>query len=125
MLRRLLILGGLSLLAAGCNYYQVSDPTTGRAYYTRAIIDHPGGAVSFTDARTGDDVTLQNHETTKITRDQYDAAKRATITVVPAPVPPPVPAGTVITPGNRGTDVKPPPNPNADPDDSDVRVPMD
>lgn len=127
MLRRLSILGGLSLLLAGCSYYQVSDPTTGRTYYTNTVNERMGGAVTFKDARTGDKVTLQNHEVSKITKEQYDAAKRTTITVVPAPipVPAPVPAGTTITPGNRGVDIHVPPNPNAEPDDSDVKIPAD
>lgn len=112
MLRQtLLVVGGL--LLTGCSYYQVSDPTTGRTYYTSDIDRKMGGALAFKDARTGEKVTLQNHEVARIDRDQYDAGKRATITVIPAPVP----AGTVITP--RG-DVDIRVRPDVDPED---RVP--
>jgi hypothetical protein len=88
------------------------------------MINHRwNGSISFDDARTGDKVTLQNHEVTKITREQFDAAKQATVTVVPAPSP--VPAGTVIIPGNGNVDVRVQPGPSAEPDDSDVKIRVD
>ncbi len=59
-------------MAAGCSsYYQVRDPQSGNVYYTRAVNERVGGAVSFEDELTGRDVTLQQSEVVKIDRDSY------------------------------------------------------
>ena len=51
-----LMLGGLTMLVAGCsdNYYRVTDPTSGKEYYTTKVGDAgKGGAVKMKDEKTG------------------------------------------------------------------------
>ena len=66
-----LLAGSMGLLAGCTNYYQVRDPQSGSIYYTRMVGDHIGGAVSFHDERTNQDVTLQQSEVAKIDRGIY------------------------------------------------------
>jgi len=75
--RRLLYLAlgaSCAALLAGCSsYYKVRDTSTGREYYTTDV-DRSGGAVQFKDGRTGNNVTLQSSEVTKIPSDVYQQA---------------------------------------------------
>jgi len=62
------------LAAAGCggHYYRVTDPASGRIYYTRDVdTKRRTGAVDFKDAKTGAKVTLQSSQVDKITEAQY------------------------------------------------------
>ena len=69
-----LILGGLTMLVASCtNYYRVTDPTTGKAYYTTKVDTGKGGAVKIKDEKTGSMVTLQSSEVKEISKDEYNA----------------------------------------------------
>ena len=70
-----LMLGGLTMLVAGCtNYYRVTDPTTGKAYYTTKVDDAgKGGAIKIKDEKTGSMVTLQSSEVKEISEDEYKA----------------------------------------------------
>jgi hypothetical protein len=75
-IRKSLVASGLFLLLAGCTtYYEVTDPTTGKAYYTTSIDTNSSGSSTFTDARTGDKMTLQNSQVATITQQQYDNGK--------------------------------------------------
>jgi hypothetical protein len=66
------------LVAAGCaSYYQVTDPQTKKVYYTSDLNQNGEGAVTFTDAHTGNKVTIQNSEVEKITEQQFDNGKSA------------------------------------------------
>jgi hypothetical protein len=66
-------------LPAGCtDYYRVRDTETARTYYTTKL-DRKGGAVVFTDGKTGNTVSLQNSEVTEIDKDSYARA-------VPVPI---------------------------------------
>jgi uncharacterized protein YceK len=57
---------------AGCSsYYKVRDTASGKEYYTTDVDKAGGGAVSFKDGRTGNKVTLQNSEVTKVPQDIY------------------------------------------------------
>ncbi len=69
----LFILGLLFLVGCG-GYWMVTDPHTQKVYYTEVITDGRGGAVRFIDAKTGNDVTLQNIEMKEITKDEFKAA---------------------------------------------------
>jgi hypothetical protein len=62
----------VSLSACG-TYYRVTDPASGREYYT-SDVDRDDNTVTFEDARTGRDVTLQSSEVGKISKDDYEAA---------------------------------------------------
>jgi hypothetical protein len=63
-----------SLLVGGCgsSYYRVTDPSTGKEYYTTKVNQRSGGAVTLRDAATGDDVTLQNSNVTKVSKEVYE-----------------------------------------------------
>jgi hypothetical protein len=108
LFRKAILLGGLGLMIAGCNYYAVTDPSSGRTYYTRMITDRLNGSIAFEDARTGDDVVLQSYEVHKISHDRYDTGVHGTV-VTPAAVviPAAAPSATVITPGQSRTVVTP------------------
>lgn len=78
--RRRVLMSGvvLGLLgASGCStYYRVTDPASGREYYTNNWMAgryNMNGAVNFTDARTGKSVTLQSSEVQQISQDEYEA----------------------------------------------------
>ena len=67
---------GLTMIMVGCSsqHYRVNDPGTGKAYYTTKVEDAGrGGAVKFTDDKSGNHVTLQSSEVKTITSDEYDA----------------------------------------------------
>jgi hypothetical protein len=71
-------LAGLFVVAmvAGCtNYYKVTDPNSGKVYYTTELREKSGGAVQIKDASNGNDVTLQNHEVEKIDKEDFESGK--------------------------------------------------
>lgn len=62
------------VLAGGCTtYYKVTDPTTGKVYYTEKLDQKGSGAVVLKDAATGGEVSLQNSEVTKVNKETYEA----------------------------------------------------
>lgn len=68
-------LGFLLLLGCGGKtYWVVNDPTTKNIYYTEGLDRLSSGAVSFTDARTGKMVSIQNSEVKNITEEEFKAA---------------------------------------------------
>jgi hypothetical protein len=72
----------------GCtSYYKVTDPTTGRTYYTTELKQKGNGSATLKDSRSGNTVTLQNTEVAKIKKDEYNAGKYAK-TEAPAPAAP-------------------------------------
>ncbi len=60
---------------AGCGgkYYKVTDPTTKTDYYTQDV-DKKGSAVTFTDAKTGKQITVQNSEIMEVSKDTFREA---------------------------------------------------
>ena len=70
-----LVLCGLTITVAGCSsYYRVTDPASGKTYYTTKI-DNAGraGAVKIKDEKTGSMVTLQSSEVKEISEEEYEA----------------------------------------------------
>jgi hypothetical protein len=68
--RSIVLVGAMAAgtLLAGCtSYYKVSDPGTGRAYYTTNVKSERGGAVKFTDMHGAGTVTMQNSVVLKVT----------------------------------------------------------
>ena len=66
----------LAVLVAGCaSYYKVTDPSSGRTFYTEKI-DRPKGqtTIMFKDAKTGAEITLPSSEVLEIPSDEYKAA---------------------------------------------------
>jgi len=93
----------LAFLTAGCsNYYRVTDPASGRSYYTHEVEDAgKAGAVKFKDAKTGSKVTMQSSDVKEISSEEFDAAMKpaappapAKPAAIPAPAPAPAPAAT-------------------------------
>jgi hypothetical protein len=65
-------------MAGGCtNYYQVTDPTTGKSYYTTELKQKGNGAATLKDGRTGNTVNIQNSEINKISKEEYDSGRFA------------------------------------------------
>jgi hypothetical protein len=59
------------LVTAGCTtYYRVTDPQSGKMYYTDEI-KRSGSAVMFKDAKSGSEVTLQGSEIKEISSEDY------------------------------------------------------
>ena len=64
---------GLTVLAtAGCitDHFRVTDPASGRVYYTTEISRRDPG-IRFRDARSGADVTLGSSEVLEISADDF------------------------------------------------------
>lgn len=95
-----MVVGGLLLtLAAGCTtYYKVTDPTTGKVYYSTEVQERNSGATSLKDAKTGEQITVQNSEVIKINKEQFETATHA-----PAPAPAPAPTQPPESPPLEGT----------------------
>jgi hypothetical protein len=75
------------LLAVGCTtYYQIQDPVTGDVYYADNMKTLDGGAVRFTDAQSGTEVTVQNSDVKEISEDEFNIRRYE-----PAPAPAPAP----------------------------------
>jgi uncharacterized protein YceK len=75
---RMAVIGLGFLMLAGCaTYYEVTDPTTGKIYYTTSsdMDQSNSGSTTLTDARTGDKVTIQNSVVSKITQQQFENGK--------------------------------------------------
>jgi hypothetical protein len=69
----LLVLAGLGLLSlAGCAHYVITDPLSGKTYFTEDIDDTGDGSIQFVDAKTGKLVTLQSSEVKEIDRDDFN-----------------------------------------------------
>ncbi len=82
----------LAFLTAGCgtSYYRITDPATGKSYYTTEVEDAgKTGAVKFKDEKTGSRVTLQSSDVKEISSKEFDAAMK--------PATPPAPAKPAAT----------------------------
>jgi hypothetical protein len=63
----------LIMVILGCaSYYKVTDPATGKDYYTETV-ERNGGGVTFKDVNTRATVTLQSSEVLEISKDQFKA----------------------------------------------------
>lgn len=60
-------------VACAQNYYKVTDPGSGKVFYTEEI-KRNGAAVEFQDAQTNSVVTLQNSEIAPVTEAAYNEA---------------------------------------------------
>jgi len=85
------ILVGILLLfvLAGCGgkYYKVTDPTTKMNYFTQEV-EKKGAAVTFTDAKTGKQVTVQNSEIIEISEGSFKEGLAAPAAAPAAPAAP-------------------------------------
>ncbi len=66
-----------AVVLAGCaTHHQVTDPSSGRVYYTNDLDTMKNGAVQCTDGKTGSTVTMQNSEVKKVSEETYNAETR-------------------------------------------------
>jgi len=74
-----MFIGSVVLILGGCssNYYAVKDPVSGNSYYTEDIDEISGGAIQFTDQRTGSMVTIQNSVVKEINEQEYNTGKNS------------------------------------------------
>ena len=62
----------------GCgSYFMVTDPSSGKVYYTTNYKDEGGGAIEFIDDRNDNIVTLQSSELKEITEEEFKRALEA------------------------------------------------
>ena len=63
----------IALTAVGCTtYYQIQDPESGHIYYSDNLKMLDDGAVRFTDAQSGNEVTIQDSDIKEIPEDEFD-----------------------------------------------------
>lgn len=68
------ILSGLMVTGCSTHYYRVTDPESGKTYYTNNVERvWQGGAINFEDAQSGNSVTLQNSEIKELTESEFMA----------------------------------------------------
>jgi hypothetical protein len=83
-----LMLCGLMLMLSACSspHYRVTDPASGKTYYTTKINDAGrAGAVKIRDEKTGSLVTLQSSEVKEISTEEYETGLRAQLPAVTQP----------------------------------------
>lgn len=81
-----LLVCGLVVIVGGCShYYRVTDPGSGKMYYTKNIHEDRGGAVKIKDDKTRSTVTLQSSEVREISADEYEAELNRTSPIVIRP----------------------------------------
>lgn len=70
----LVILVGLS--TGACSYYQVTDPHSGKVYYTTSwdTKGEESGVIVFKDAASRATVTLATHEVREVDKRKFDAS---------------------------------------------------
>lgn len=67
------ILGMLTLVSGCTSYYKVTDPHSGKTYYTTKIEKtKKSDAIKFTDDSSGKIVTIQNSELKEVSKDEYN-----------------------------------------------------
>jgi uncharacterized protein YceK len=95
------------LLVGGCaTYYKVTDPQSGKEYYTKEIHNLSGSAVRVKDAGTGKNVSLQISEVKEISQKEYKAGLAAQVSMpTSTPAPEAVPA-LVAAPSSSPTGTK-------------------
>lgn len=63
------------VLLSGCTtYYKVTDPSSSQIFYTTDIDKAKSGAISFKDAKSKQEVTLQSSAIAEISSDEYEKA---------------------------------------------------
>lgn len=86
----------LMVLVAGCaSYYKVTEPGSGKEFYTQDVSRRvTSGTVEFKDAKTGATTTLQNSQVLEIDKKTYEAGLKAASAPAAAPASTPAPAPT-------------------------------
>ena len=100
------------LLGAGCSYYKVTDPTSGKVYYTDGIWQPASQGATFKDGRNGNQVTIQNTEVETISKEEYEMGRHSPPPAPPAPAAAPkaAPAAGQSAPADTSSQTTPSPN---------------
>ena len=71
-----LLLGvALAAVSGGCaSYYQVTDLSNNKEYYTTEV-RQKDGATMLKDGKTGSQITIQNSAVKPITKEEYESGK--------------------------------------------------
>jgi hypothetical protein len=73
LLRAVLLAVAIAALLAGCaTYYRITEPGSGRQYYTQDIERTRDGSVRFKDGKSKGEITLQNSEVSEISKSDYE-----------------------------------------------------
>jgi hypothetical protein len=74
-IRNLAVLA-IAVSVGGCaSYYKVTDPASGRVFYTEDIDRQKGGTtIMFKDAKTGAEVTLPSSEVLQVSSEEFKKA---------------------------------------------------
>lgn len=69
------VVATMSLIAGCASYYKVTDPGSGRVFYTEKI-DRPKDqtTIMFKDAKSGAEITLPSSEVLEISSDEFKKA---------------------------------------------------
>lgn len=61
------------IIAPACSsHYKVTDPNSGKIYYTKDVDrERQGGAIHFKDAATKAEVTLQSSQVEKVSKEEF------------------------------------------------------
>ena len=63
---------GLALVTIGCtSYYVITEPKTGKVYYTTEWETARGGTTRFVDAKSGAIVTIQESEIREVDQKEF------------------------------------------------------
>ena len=73
ILKTLVVVLLMFALAACAHYYKVTDPGSGKVYYTEKV-KRDGSAVQFKDSQTGSETTLQSSEVAEVSKQTYQEA---------------------------------------------------
>jgi len=80
MMKRIMAAGVciLFLAVAGCGggYYKVTDPGSGKTYYTNSVKRHGDGRIEFKDKKSGSEVTLQSSEVQEVDKKEFNEATK-------------------------------------------------
>jgi hypothetical protein len=77
ILKKLVVVLLAFALAACAHYYKVTDPASGKVYYTEKV-KRDGSAVQFKDSQTGSETTLQSSEVAEVSKQTYQQAVGST-----------------------------------------------
>jgi uncharacterized protein YceK len=74
-IRRLAVLVIAASVGGCASYYKVTDPASGRVFYTEDIDRQKGGTtIMFKDAKTGAEVTLPSSEVLQVSSEEFKKA---------------------------------------------------
>ena len=73
-MKRFIVIAALCVSSVACSssYYKITNPSNDKGYYTEDYSVKPNGAIMFTDARSGEIVTLQSSQILEISQTDFE-----------------------------------------------------